>query len=87
MTQSLTGTYAVLVIQRSRTTNNSALDWNGYSVYVGGGFMRRKICGIEVDDKGRKLFCPFRVFHVNDCYSYSNKVFSIQHCTGDLRMC
>ena len=66
LTQPLTGTYAVFVIQRSRMTNQSALDLNGYSVYmyVGGGSMRRKICGIEIDDKGRELFCPFCVFHV-----------------------
>ena len=62
--QPLTGTYAVFVIQRSRTTNSSALDWNGYSVYVGGGSIRRKICGIEIDDKGRELFCSYCPFDV-----------------------
>ena len=92
LTKPLTGTYAVFVIQHSRTTNNSALDWNGYSGYVGGDSMRRKIWGIEIDDKGRELFCSFCVFHVINCLyknSYSNNkmVFSIPHCTGDLTKC
>ena len=53
----------MFVIQRSRTTNNNALDWNGYSVYVGGGSMRTKIYGrIEIDDKGRELFCSLVSF-------------------------
>ena len=91
LTRPLTGMYAMLVIQRLRTTNNSALDWNGYSVYVGGGSIRRKICGIEIDDKGRELFCPFCVFHVinwlSQTHSNNKKGLSIHHCTGDLRKC
>ena len=92
--QALTETDAVFAIQRLRTTN-SALDWNGYSVY--GRWLHEEqklICGIEIDDKGRGLFCPFCVFHVinwhsKNLYHNNKKVFSIHtcNCTGDLRKC
>ena len=56
----ITVTFAVFAT--SKMTNNSVLDWNGYNVYMEDGSMRSKICGIEIDHKGRELFCFFVSF-------------------------